>query len=710
MIVAIYDHRVPPKPESTPEPARKPMSVTAVVVNYNTRALLARCLESIARWEEVVVVDNASTDGSASMVAERFPQVKVVRNRRNVGFGAGANAGVAQASGEIALVLNPDTWVSATAKRVLEEFFEIHPDAGIAGCGLLDAEGRVLVSARRFYTLQTMLARRIAPGSARVREFEAVEAGYQSPRQADWVTGTGMAIRRRAFEEIGGFDDRFFLYFEDVDICARAWLAGWEVWYVPNARVFHEEQRASARSPVALGRHLRSWALFSRKWKSLSKPAFAAPAVESVPESKPDGPRMNIAITASGSPISQAPSIDANEHRSSQTTCSPQPYPSTNNRPIRAVIEARCLLGHLTGVGRSLESLLTQMAGRDEIEVVLLATSARRTREIHKYRFYAKTRAVRVSARMIDVLWNTTGIVPIEALAGRSDVVHGPNFVIPSSLSAARVLTVHDLGFVRHPELHSPSQIKLARTARSAVAKAHRIIAVSEFTKAEICSVFDIDPAKIDVIYHGVRSLPDDGPSLPDSFPKEFILFAGTFELRKGAAVLLSAYRIAREKEPSIPPLVIAGDIGLGGADALERAFSAGLDLASVKLVRSAPDTQLAHLYRNASLFVFPSLYEGFGMPPLEAMAHGVPTVATALSSLPEILGDGALLVESPTDTHCGQELAEAVAQAVLNVLYDEELRKSLSERGRARASRFSWARAADMVIATYKRAIAESR
>ncbi len=637
---------------------------TAVVVNYNTRRLLERCLESLAGWPEVVVVDNASTDGSASMVAEAFPAVKLVRNKANVGFAAGANAGIAEASGDIVVIFNPDTWVTENVREVLVRFFSEHPEAGIAGCALLDAEGRTLVSARRFYTLTSLLGRRLAPGSGVVREFEMLEWGQRTPRRVDWVAGAGMAIRKELASRLGGFDERFFLYFEDVDICLRAWMEGWEVWYVPEARVYHEEQRASSRHAGAFVHHLRSWMAFDRKWKTLSTKSF--------------------------------------------TTQKPIRSHKGKSR-IKVVIEARSLLGHLTGVGRSLESLIAHLAEREDVELSLLAISARRSREIHKYKFYGKTQAIPLPARPVNFAWERTSVLPVEVFSGECDVVHGPNFVVPSSLRAARVLTIHDLGFIRYPELHSPSQLGLKDTAARAIEKAHRIVAVSEFTKSEICSVFGTDPDKIDVIYHGVRKLPQDGPPLGPSFPRKFILFAGTFELRKGADVLLEAYRIARSKDPDIPCLVIAGELGLGGEAVLEKAFRAGLDQSSVKLLRRPPDTTMAHLYKNAALFVFPSIYEGFGMPPVEAMAHGVPTVATALSALPEILGDGAYLVEGPPEPDRREELSDAVAHAILEVCHDAKLRASLAKRGKKRAARFSWDLAAESMTATYKRAIEDS-
>ncbi len=638
------------------------MTITAVVVNYNTRALLRSCLESLGDWPEVVVVDNASTDGSAAMVAQDFPGVKLVRNDRNSGFGTGVNLGALHATGEALLVLNPDTWVTPGVHEILERFLESRPQAGIVGCALLDDDGRTLVSARRFYTPKALVARRLAPGSTAVREFEMLDEGDRRPRRADWVAGTGMAVRKELFSALGGFDDRFFLYFEDVDLCLRAWLAGAEVWYLPEARIYHQEQRASSRSAAALGHHLNSWTRFVTKWRG------ARPGFVSAPKKE-----------------------------------------SGSGRGLRVVVEARALLGHLTGVGRSLESLVAHLAERDDLDLRLLVTSARRTREIHRYRYHARTFALPLPARLVDASWEKIALPPVEALTGKCDVVHGPNFVLPPSTSAARVLTVHDLGFVELPQLHSPAQRRLAELAPRAVRRADRVIAVSEFTKERLCTIFGTDPSKVDVVYHGVRRLPTDGPPLSRSFPADFVLFAGTFELRKGADILLMAYRIAREKDPGIPPLIVAGKMGLGGKQALDEAFAGGLDPGAVRLLGGVPDTLLARLYEAASVFVFPSRYEGFGMPPLEAMAHGVPTIVTAQPALLEILGDGALVVGPPPDPSRTGEIAEALANAILEVLHDRDLRRTLISRGRSRALSFSWAKAADEVARVYHAAAGDA-
>jgi GT2 family glycosyltransferase/glycosyltransferase involved in cell wall biosynthesis len=678
------------------------MRTTAVIVNYNTKEQLARCLMSLADWPNVVVVDNGSDDASASMVAERFPLVKLVSAKQNRGFAAGANAGLAQVETEFALILNPDSWVTPEVPQNLERFFDRHPGAAVVGCRLLDSDGKPLVSARRFYDLLSLIGRRLAPGAGPVRRFEMLDAGSEGPRLVEWVAGNGMAVRMSAVEAIGRFDERFFLYFEDVDFCARAWLAGFEVWYLPDARIYHEETRASARSIRALAHHIASLVRFQAKWRGFGR-------LEFLPDTGLAPNRHSIEASEYKQPLQVR-----TERR---TGASPS---SSSRTRIRVVIEARALVGHLSGVGRSLEAVIMEMARHDDVELLLLATSLRNSRQIHRYRMYARTRAVPVPARLLDASWKQGRGIPVEFLAGRCDVVHGPNYVAPTAVSAARVITVHDLGFLRLPALHTPRQRMLADRLDRLLAGVDRIIAVSKFTEQELCELTSVDPSKIDVVYHGVRQLPHDGPPLDPAFPRQFVLYAGTLELRKGCDILLESYRLMKTKDPDVPPLVVAGKPGLGWKESFERAAGRGLRPGDVRVVSSPTDTMLARLYERAAVFLFPSLYEGFGMPPLEAMAHGVPTLVTGISALPEIVGDGAVIVDPPVELaryslrHGTEEayskpkieLAAALADAALEILHNIRSSQKLAQAGRKRAKAFSWTRSAQLTVETYRKAI----
>lgn len=655
--------------------------LSAVIVNYRTPELLKRCLrsfEGIDGWDDVVVVDNASGDESSEMVRSEFASAHLIRASENRGFGAGANLGMATAKHDRVLLLNPDTWVGSETAPALESFFDSHAQAGVVGCGLFDPDGLALISARRFYTPATVALRRVAPVSAPIRHFELADLDLEKPTRVDWVAGSGMALRKSAFDSVGGFDQRFFLYFEDVDLCLRMWLEGYEVWQLREAPVFHDEQRASSRSLRPLIWHLGSWLKYESKWAGLGHPSFTdSPASE-------NGQAAATPPPASGSPVSGRTAMHPRAGRASPGA-------------LTVGIESSMLLESLTGVGRSLEALIKAFAERDDIDPLLIGISLRRTGRVHRFRSLARTRAIRFPARGAQAWWDRFDSPPVEYLTGRLDVFHGPNFFVPPTRDAAAVVTVHDLGFARYPEYHTERQRELADRLPKSLDRADRVITVSEFTRDELADWGKIDVSKIDVVPHGVRRLPTEGPR-PEGLPSEYILYAGTLEARKGAGLLLEGYRIAAAGNAATPPLVIAGGRGLGGDEAIAEAKARGLDESRLITLGRVDDATLGRLFADATVFVFPSLYEGFGLPPLEALADGVPVIAAATSSLPEVLGDAALLVEPE---------AESIGDAISKVLDDRELRAGLATAGPIRAGQFTWSRSAELTIESYKRAVA---
>ena len=240
------------------------MSVTAVVVNFNTSALARRCLESAAadlgsRDWNAVVIDNASSDGGADALAA-LPRTTVVRNAGNVGFGAAVNQAAAQSAAPLLWILNPDCVVHPGAFAALAETLDAHADCAIAAPQLLNADGSVQASARGNPTAWTglfgrnTLLTKILPSAAVARRNlparDLVASGVESA-PVDWVMGAAMLIRRGMFDAVGGFDEGYFLYWEDADLCRRLWDRGCSTRYVPRALVTHDGG-ASARSESAL--------------------------------------------------------------------------------------------------------------------------------------------------------------------------------------------------------------------------------------------------------------------------------------------------------------------------------------------------------------------------------------------------------------------------------------------------------------------------
>jgi len=222
---------------------------SVIIVSYNTRDTLRACLESLytaigARRVEIIVVDNASRDGSADMVAEEFPATRLVRNPTNLGFAAANNLGFGIAHGRYLILLNPDTLLDAAAIELSLTHMDAHPAVGLAGGRLLGRSGADEPSARLFpsllneFLVLTGLAARF-PRSRFLGRFDRTWADPSEPAPVDWVPGAFAIIRRSALTEVGGFDERFFLYYEEVDLCRRFKAAGWQVWYWPDIVVRH---------------------------------------------------------------------------------------------------------------------------------------------------------------------------------------------------------------------------------------------------------------------------------------------------------------------------------------------------------------------------------------------------------------------------------------------------------------------------------------
>ncbi|MEZ4388466.1 MAG: glycosyltransferase family 2 protein [Candidatus Krumholzibacteriia bacterium] len=254
------------------------LDLSIVIVHYNTPDDLGRCLQSLrdqapACDHEVVVVDNASSAPGLDELQAAFDQVRWVRNPENLGYGRACNQGMALVPARYHLILNPDIVVLPGALDALLAFADTQPRAGIIGPQLLNEDGSIQESCRRFYTFWTLLLRRtilgkLLPNSRTVARHLMRDFDHRSVRPVDWVLGGCLLVRREALDRCGPMDDRFFLYFEDVDWCYRMWRCGYEVVYLPDARFVHRHRRASARGAFtrSFWLHLTSLIAFYEKW------------------------------------------------------------------------------------------------------------------------------------------------------------------------------------------------------------------------------------------------------------------------------------------------------------------------------------------------------------------------------------------------------------------------------------------------------------
>jgi len=220
---------------------------STLVVSWNNRDFLGRCLESLPKGSEIIVVDNASTDGSAEFIAETFPHVRLIRLDRNIGFGAAINRGAAEATGTYLLLLNPDAEATPKSVERLVEFLDEHITCGAAGGRLLSMteEWQRGFNVRRLPTYGTVAAdlllfKYVWPSNPLTRKAEAAEVTDASSQAVEQPAAVCLMVRRRTFDEVGGIDERFFpAWFEDVDLCRRILQAGWTIFFVPRANFRH---------------------------------------------------------------------------------------------------------------------------------------------------------------------------------------------------------------------------------------------------------------------------------------------------------------------------------------------------------------------------------------------------------------------------------------------------------------------------------------
>jgi hypothetical protein len=243
------------------------MSVAAIVVSYNSARQLARCLPRLlAAGADVIVVDNASCDGSAELVARDFPSVRLLANAANVGFGRAVNQGLAATDADVILLVNPDCEVPPETVNGLVDFLREQSDVGVVGPRLLTAEGDVAISAHPFESAWTVLCsrfgagllpvgvRRLLSGGGRRRMYDACRDG-RGPAAADWLSGACLAVRGDLLRSLGGLDDGYFMYYEDEELCLQAGRAGALVVYLPWLEARHVGG-ASSSDPAQVWPHL----------------------------------------------------------------------------------------------------------------------------------------------------------------------------------------------------------------------------------------------------------------------------------------------------------------------------------------------------------------------------------------------------------------------------------------------------------------------
>ena len=255
------------------------IDLSIIILNYKQKGLVRQCIKGILSAQpqlnyEIIVVDNNSQDGCLSAVKELFipskdsnifqkhdyilPPLKTIQSEKNIGFGAGNNLGIKESAGEYVLILNPDIAVVPAGLEKMVSFMKDQPDIGIIGPKLINPDGSIQDSCRRFPSWPTPFYRRTflkkLPAAKKVLDYYLMaDWDHKNSISVDWIFGACLLVRKSVFDKIGFFDERFFMYFEDLDLCRRCWVAGFKVFYFVKTEMVHYHQRLSAKNAGIFG-------------------------------------------------------------------------------------------------------------------------------------------------------------------------------------------------------------------------------------------------------------------------------------------------------------------------------------------------------------------------------------------------------------------------------------------------------------------------
>ena len=368
---------------------------------------------------------------------------------------------------------------------------------------------------------------------------------------------------------------------------------------------------------------------------------------------------------------------------------------------LRVALDGEPLLGRRTGIGRFCEGLISGLSRIDDLDVSVYAVTWRTRPQLEALLPAGIPLIGRpMPARPIRALWQAGLGAPLEWWTGRLDLVHGTNSIVPPTRRAARLVTVHDLSPLHYPEVCEPATLAYPSLIRQAVERGAWVHTDSEFVAAEVIEAFGVDPARVRAIPPGVPPLAKGGraPDLGDI--DRYILAIGTVEPRKDYPSLVRAFDRIAGSRPGLGLVIVGAEAW--GAGSLRAAIDESPFRSRILRPGYLDDADLTALLEEATILAYPSRYEGFGFPPLQAMAAGVPVVATAAGSVPEVVGSAAITV--PVGD------ADELAAGLAHLLDDDEARAEYVAAGRERAALFSWESLAIQVSALYGQIVSAQR
>ena len=672
-------------------------AVYIILLNWNSAADTLRCLRAVAglRGEpaQVMVVDNGSEPADLerlrSGIARWGLAVELVETGENLGFGGGCNIGMRRAlarGAEFVWLLNNDAVPHPDALQAMLRVTE--------GDAQIGAVGSVIYDLERPERVQTW-------GGGRVWRWAGVARHRRWPiaaRRLHYLTAASILLRREALERTGLFDDdTFFMYWEDADLCFRLRAQGWKLAVAGDAMIWHQRSSSLGHAnPLKDYYVTASSRRFLRRYAPRPRLAMTLGALGRIARRLLRGRWRNVraivfALWDRPYDLSSPNAVGA---------------VSQGDGPLRVAVEATTLSGRLAGIGHYTAALCQQLVA-DGGATLAYFTARSWAQEPPRQPGLRIPRPLQWRKRIpmgreMQFVLQRRQLARLERL-WRPDLILGPSFVLPRA-RAPSVMVVHDLSHLRYPEVHPPARVAfLNRHLRPAMARTAAVLTDSRFTEAELLHYFPEVAGRTHVVYPGISGrfalapaaeveTALDGVLLGDD--RDFFLFLSTLEPRKNLVGLLAAYAALPAAIRGAHPLVLVGQMGWQESN-FAAVLTGMVERGEVRMLGYLRDELLPALYRRALALIYPSLYEGFGLPPIEAMATGCPVLVANVSSLPEVCGDAAL--------YCDPLDVGSITAGMRRLAEDDALRARLAAAGPARAALYTWEVAAAQALAVMR-------
>jgi alpha-1,3-rhamnosyl/mannosyltransferase len=672
-------------------------AVYIILLNWNSAADTLRCLRALTMLQggraRVMVVDNGSEPADLerlrSGIARWGLAVELVETGENLGFGGGCNIGMRRAlarGAEFVWLLNNDAVPHPDALQAMLRVTE--------GDAQIGAVGSVIYDLERPERVQTW-------GGGRVWRWAGVARHRRWPiaaRRLHYLTAASILLRREALERTGLFDDdTFFMYWEDADLCFRLRAQGWKLAVAGDAMIWHQRSSSLGHAnPLKDYYVTASSRRFLRRYAPRPRLAMTLGALGRIARRLLRGRWRNVraivfALWDRPYDLSSPNAVGA---------------VSQGDGPLRVAVEATTLSGRLAGIGHYTAALCQQLVA-DGGATLAYFTARSWAQEPPRQPGLRIPRPLQWRKRIpmgreMQFVLQRRQLARLERL-WRPDLILGPSFVLPRA-RAPSVMVVHDLSHLRYPEVHPPARVAfLNRHLRPAMARTAAVLTDSRFTEAELLHYFPEVAGRTHVVYPGISGrfalapaaeveTALDGVLLGDD--RHFFLFLSTLEPRKNLVGLLAAYAALPAAIRGAHPLVLVGQMGWQESN-FAAVLTGMVERGEVRMLGYLRDELLPALYRRALALIYPSLYEGFGLPPIEAMATGCPVLVANVSSLPEVCGDAAL--------YCDPLDVGSITAGMRRLAEDDALRARLAAAGPARAALYTWEVAAAQALAVMR-------